>query len=146
MSVKQLLFSQLGKGQRPDETWAEKSKAARAENARKLRELVLKKAAEVFPHEDVSDIVRLLDQYGVEPLEGDCDRVHLAILKLSEGQLDKLEHYIKVAKADYRDVLMPAEYPLAQKVGWTEMEKMDSQSVEQLRQKDREQYLEWLNS
>ena len=145
MSFKQILFSLLRRDPQLDDSWADQSKTARMEDAQRSRALVLKKAAAVFPREDIAETLRRLDQYGVDPLEGDRDRVQLALLKLSEGELDKLEYYLKMAKGDFRDVLSLAEYPLAHKVGWTEIRKMDSQTVEQLRQKDREQYLEWLN-
>jgi len=39
------------------------------------------------------------------------ERVQLAILKLSEGNEEKLREFFAVAKRDYRDVLFWAEYP-----------------------------------
>ena len=39
------------------------------------------------------------------------ERVQLAILKLSDGNEDKLREFVAVAKRDYRDVLFWAEYP-----------------------------------
>jgi hypothetical protein len=47
----------------------------------------------------------VLDEYGTETHEPDREGVQLAILKLSEGDLDKLLHYIGAAKQDYRGVL-----------------------------------------
>jgi hypothetical protein len=41
----------------------------------------------------------------------ESSRVHLAILKLSEGDPEKLLDYIEAARIDYRDVLAWAEYP-----------------------------------
>jgi hypothetical protein len=39
------------------------------------------------------------------------DRVLLAVLALSEGDLERLQHYADAAEADYRDVLYWAETP-----------------------------------
>ena len=51
----------------------------------------------------------LFDGYGVE--ERERERVQLAILKLSAGTGEKLREFLAVAKRDYRDVLVWAEYP-----------------------------------
>lgn len=56
-------------------------------------------------------MMELLDGYGVESYERERERVQLAILKLSEGNEEKLREFIAVAKRDYRDVLFWAEYP-----------------------------------
>ena len=75
------------------------------------RKSVLIAAAELFRHEDLADVMALLDLYGVQSYERERERVQLAILKLSEGNTDKLLHYLDVAKKDYRDVLYWTEYP-----------------------------------
>lgn len=36
------------------------------------------------------------------------ERIQLAVLKLSEGNLDSLWHHIEMAKVDWRDVLLAA--------------------------------------
>jgi hypothetical protein len=56
-------------------------------------------------------ILELLDRYGVEPYERERERVQFAILKLSEGNEEKLREFVAVAKRDYRDVLFWAENP-----------------------------------
>src|SRR5438552_5732663 len=56
-------------------------------------------------------VLELLDNFGVEPYERERERVQLAILKLSEGNEEKLREFVAVAKRDYRDVLFWAEYP-----------------------------------
>ena len=53
----------------------------------------------------------LLDDYGMEPDERERERVQLDILKLSDGNEEKVREYVAVAKRDYRDVLFWAEYP-----------------------------------
>jgi hypothetical protein len=56
-------------------------------------------------------VVELLDGYGVESYERERERVQLAILKLSEGNEEKLREFFAMAKRDYRDVLFWAEGP-----------------------------------
>jgi hypothetical protein len=75
------------------------------------RQLVCSMTGTIFPHEDVDVVLAILDEYGIEPYEPERERVQLAILKLSEGDVDKLLHYIRAAKQDYRDVLYWSTYP-----------------------------------
>src|SRR2546430_7638991 len=56
-------------------------------------------------------VLKLLDSYGVESYEREREHVQLAILKLSEGNEEKLREFVAVAKCDYRDVLFSAENP-----------------------------------
>src|SRR6266571_6625958 len=56
-------------------------------------------------------VIELLDTYGAESYERERERVQLAILKLSEGDEEKLREFVAVAKRDYRDVLFWAENP-----------------------------------
>src|SRR5881398_3047003 len=64
-----------------------------------------------FPESNWENVIQLLDEYGVEPYERERERVQLAILKLSEGNEEKLREFVAVAKRDYRDVLFWAENP-----------------------------------
>jgi hypothetical protein len=59
----------------------------------------------------VADVLKLLDAYGVQSYERERERVHVAILTLSEGDDAKLRYFIEVAKRDYRDVLFWADCP-----------------------------------
>ncbi|MDY7039408.1 MAG: hypothetical protein SVX38_00945 [Chloroflexota bacterium] len=88
--------------------------------------------------------MKILDQYGVEKYEGGRNRVHLAIIKVSEGELSRLPELVKVAKADYRDVLAWAEYPRQIKIGFVGMKRLSPDEAEAIRREDREQYLQWL--
>src|SRR5438270_10535367 len=56
-------------------------------------------------------VLELLDTYGVESYERERERVQLAILKLSQGNEEKVREFVAVAKHDYRDVLFWAENP-----------------------------------
>jgi len=65
----------------------------------------------VFPRADTSAILAILDEYGVEPYQRERERVHLAILNLSEGDEAKLRYFLDIAKRDYRDVLFWSDCP-----------------------------------
>jgi predicted Fe-Mo cluster-binding NifX family protein len=116
-------------------------KAEDKDKIKYTRELVMEKAKDVFPKEDVSKIMSILDEYGVESYEQERERVQLAILKLSEGDMKELKESVKAAKQDYRDVLAYAEFPLEMK---SETLKLDAEKAKEIREKDRKQYLEWL--
>ncbi len=75
------------------------------------RDEVVAVAEATFPESAHARVLELLDTYGVEPYEREHERVHLAILKLSEGDEEKLREFVAVAKRDYRDVLFWAENP-----------------------------------
>ena len=64
-----------------------------------------------FPTDREAEILAMLNEYGTEDWHREADRVHLAILKLSAGRFERLRAQVEAAKADYRDVLGPAEYP-----------------------------------
>ena len=64
-----------------------------------------------FPADQCGAVLSLLAEYGPERWHREVVRVHLAILRLSAGDLDNLRHELEVAKCDYRDVLAYAEYP-----------------------------------
>jgi hypothetical protein len=75
------------------------------------REDILASARRLFPDREISAVMQILDGYGAEPQEAVRDRVQLAILRLSEDQQAKLQHYVQAAKHDYRDVLHWSEHP-----------------------------------
>ncbi|HME88743.1 MAG TPA: hypothetical protein VKE30_05980 [Chthoniobacterales bacterium] len=72
---------------------------------------VLAVVQKTFPETSWSRLLELLDTYGVESSERERERVQLAILKLSEGDEEKLREFTAVAKRDYRDVLFWADNP-----------------------------------
>ena len=85
----------------------------------------------------------VLDEYGVEDWQRERDRVQLAVLKLANKSFDDLRRYTEWAKADYRDVLGPAEYP-----GYTKkmfrIDKLPEQERQRIIDADWKQYQEWL--
>src|SRR6059058_1118641 len=75
------------------------------------RDEVVAVVQKTFPESAHARVLELLDTYGVESYERERKRVQLAILKLSEGNEEKLREFVAVAKRDYRDVLFWAENP-----------------------------------
>jgi hypothetical protein len=75
------------------------------------REEVIEVVQKTFPRESWSSVIELLDSYGIESYERERERVQPAILKLSEGNEDKLREFVAVAKRDYRNVLFWADNP-----------------------------------
>jgi hypothetical protein len=104
-------------------------------------DLVLKIFERLFgAHPDAKELREALLKY----TDKESPRVHLAILKLSEGDTDKLKSYIKAAKADYRDVLAWAEYPEQMRSGKTRFN-TPLEEYEAIVRVDRTQYEAWLD-
>src|ERR1700756_3483087 len=78
---------------------------------RHTRDEVAAVVQKTFPRGAHNRVLELLDNYGVEAYERERERVQLAVLKLSEGNEEKLREFVAVAKRDYRDVLFWAENP-----------------------------------
>jgi hypothetical protein len=107
-------------------------------------ELVMAKFEQLFgTHPDSDELMRSLFRYGSREGDHEPTRVHLAILKLSEGDPAKLLSNIEAALLDYRDVLAWAEYPEQMKSGKTEFNSPEDE-YEGILRRDREQYLQWL--
>ena len=106
---------------------------------------LIEKIQTYWPEDNRQEIIDLLDQYGVESYEKEVTRVQLAILKLCQGDRSQLQTLVKTAKTDYRDILAWAEYPEELKFGFIELKKMPAEEVKKIRQRDREQFLQWLN-
>ena len=107
------------------------------------RNLVLKKLRDCFPDPAAADeALAILDTYGMESWHRERDRVHLALLKISEGDLEKLRRYTRGAQSDYRDTLVPAEYPEQ----WRASSRTPPVEMAAILKRDREQYEAWLRS
>lgn len=61
--------------------------------------------ARAFPVEDRAAALIILSDYGSDPGEREKARVHQAITRLSDGDLDRLRYYTDQAKQEHRDVL-----------------------------------------
>ena len=106
------------------------------------RDLVIAKAEQCFPNEDLGKIMDILDLYGKELYARERERVQIAILKLSGGDLENLREYVEMAKSDFRDVLASAEYP--EEMSKDTWKMSDKEEVKRIRERDRQQYIDWL--
>jgi len=107
------------------------------------QQIILRKISQYWPDLEINE---LLEQYGAKSYHKEIKRVHLAIIKLSEGDLGRLKHFVDVARSDYRDVLAFAEYPEEVKLGFLGKKELAPEEVLKLRKRDRDQYLDWLES
>ncbi len=66
--------------------------------------MIFAKIKQTFPNEEPEKIFSILNNSS----ERNDQRTQLAILKLSEGNLENLYHALEAAKSDWRDVLARA--------------------------------------
>ena len=92
-----------------------------------------------FGQEKLSLVQSILGEYGTETWHREVARVRLAILKLAEGNLERLLNEILVAIQDYRDVIAPAEYPTYRRI------EKDNAKLQKVYEDDWKQYNAWLN-
>ena len=107
------------------------------------RETVEAKVKSLFPNNAPAEILQLLDEYQPRA-SGVAPRVHLAILKLSNGDLELLRHHLDAAKRDYRDVILPAENPEFLRTPMELWLAMSAPEKDSLVDRDVQQYLDWL--
>ncbi len=70
-----------------------------------LREDVIRAVLETFPDQALHIVLGPLDECGKGTLEIELEYLHMAIIRLSGGRLDKLHTLVADAKRDPRDVL-----------------------------------------
>lgn len=70
------------------------------------------------------------------------NRISAAILKLSNKDLNLLDHYIDIANGDSRDVLSLAEYPRCSKIDFDDF---DNNKMKSIYLDDWREYSKWLN-
>ena len=105
------------------------------------RDLVLKKLRACFPDPaKAAEAWDILERYGTESWHVGKDRVRLALLKTSNGDIEKLRSYTRGALSDYRDTLVAAEYPEEIQAS----SKTPPAEIAAIRKRDREQYEAWL--
>lgn len=109
------------------------------------RKLVLKKVKQLFSNDSTGQIMEILDQYGIEQHEVSRERVQLAALRLCQGNEEKLRKHIEHARIDRRDIVRIAEEPNLTKL-FVNLPNMKEDEIKRLEDKDREEYLSWLNS
>lgn len=106
------------------------------------KEIYLRKLTALFPDEkNRNTAMAILNAYGVEEYEREPDRVRLAILKISGNDLKQIRRNTALAKQDFRDTLVEAEYPNQGK-SWRVPNEVEKQK---LIAKDRLQYEKWLH-
>jgi hypothetical protein len=59
-----------------------------------------------FTAEQIPDVMNILSEYGRETWHREAERVKRDAVILSRGSIEKLKDAIKLAKEDYRDVLI----------------------------------------
>jgi hypothetical protein len=111
---------------------------------------VVRVVARDFPQTAALEVLSLLRQFQnlVQPEATDDQnaRFHLAILKLAEGQLDRISELVSVANLDFRDVISYAEYPAFMANGaFVGADRLNEKERKQLIQRDWDQYHEWFH-
>jgi hypothetical protein len=90
-----------------------------------------------------SEVLAILEEYGSADYHREKDRVHLAVLKIAGGSLEKIRREIEGAKCDYRGTLLSSEYP-----GYGKKMFRIDKATEEERQRvidaDWKQYQDWL--
>ena len=116
-----------------------------------LTKAVRQKVLQSFPPEQRERVTRLLETQCInDPSSRNIDtdegleRLRLAVLKVADGSEDELRKQVEAAKSDWRDVISAAEYPEALRLGLVEYTKLSQTAREQIKKRDREQYLAWL--
>ena len=100
------------------------------------RDDVLRIVARDFPAEHQAAVLQELDALGAAAKP----RVQLAVLKLVNGRFAELERHLAMARRDWRDVLMWAEYPADAKIAWRNPPEVHHDAY----RSDWEQYQAWL--
>jgi hypothetical protein len=111
---------------------------------RKRLDPVAVKIAQYWPDRDRGEIVEILNGYGAGKSAWGRRRVHLAILKVSEGRLERLRGLVEAANRDYRDVVAWAENPEQSKMRWVEWRELSEARKNRIRRRDKRRYQRWL--
>jgi hypothetical protein len=100
-----------------------------------------------FPDAIPNEVLAELRVYGPAQYHFEEHRVHAAILKLSNGERERIGQFVQLADKDFRDVLTLAEMPGFSKIMLPvqEFAKRPINEIERITQSDRNQYLEWFN-
>jgi hypothetical protein len=108
------------------------------------REVVETKIKSLFPNHDPAEILRLLGDDDVPSIMG-RERMQLNILKLSNGDVGQLRHYIEVAKSErgFLKVIELAEHPESSHIGLGDKDLFWGEH-KRLIESDFRQYLKWL--
>lgn len=91
----------------------------------------------------VSEVLSILDEYGTEDYHRERDRVQLSVLKLAGGNRENLIREVALARSDYRDTLLAAEYPICAKKIFR-MDRLPDEELKKIYDADWKRYTEWL--
>ena len=118
----------------------------------KLTPLVITKIRQLFPPLQQEQAIRLLETecarnlpFSEHDSPQDLERIRLAVLKLSAGDLAELRRNVELARVDWRDAILLAEQPEAAAIGLAEYSTFDDESRAAIDERDRRQYVAWLN-
>jgi hypothetical protein len=104
--------------------------------------ILTRKLRSLFPDKEKrNEVETILDTYGIEEYEQEPLRVRLAILKVSDSDLEEIKRTTVLAKQDFRDILTWAEYPIQSKK-WSMPEGLKKQKFIDA---DRAEYKTWLS-
>jgi hypothetical protein len=81
------------------------------------REMVERSAALEFPNATLSEVLAMLDRYGIQSYKLESDRVQVAILNVSKSNSKLLQNRVNFAKSDSGDILVAAKYSRARRDG-----------------------------
>lgn len=95
-----------------------------------------------FPADREAEVLAMLSEYGHEKWHRERERVCAAILKLAAGSMEQLRVQVEAAKADYREVLGPAEYPGYEKRMFR-MDRLPPEEQQRIIDADWKQYQDW---
>lgn len=95
-----------------------------------------------FPQLEFAEVESKLKTYKSQSSKGK-NRIYASILKLSDGNIESIEKYVKKANNDYRDVIALAEYPNYSKYAFDD--NLPEEKEKQLINNDWIQYDTWFN-
>lgn len=93
-----------------------------------------------FSESDLEEAREILANYGLDPSHKHVNRVRVAAVRLSDGNLEKLESSIDLAQQAYQDALAWAETPTYRKIPAN----MPREDVELVLEEDYTDYKEWV--
>ena len=107
------------------------------------KEILEKLIRRDFP-ESYKIVKQKLDLIKSDSLKGQ-NRLSAAVLKVSNGDLSKVDSYIEMCNSDYRDVISQAEYPRISEIGFVGMEEIEPSELKEYYLKDWTEYTNWIN-
>lgn len=96
-----------------------------------------------FTADEYATVTAMRGEYRPEKWRQGCNRVQLAVLKVANGNVQKLRACLDSAKQDYRDILVAAEYPAYSRIGFR-IRELPENERRRIINEDWRQYEEWL--